>query len=490
VQWRGRAPGLPNEREILLTSLLTIIAAPTVAQLNLWATDVDLEHSRYLEEKEQWEMPVAWRPPSKGKPSAIYEPIIDAFEACPPTETLEQIGKAMRSWRSAGHMAELTPQRIRDYFSEKLLGPAPDPSKPKRAPPRWRTPESLFGVAKLVKNRGIALRKLLKLEEERSDLPTMEESFDMAMELVEDTMEENETLREEKSRIEDAHRKLLERSVDKRAAVSAAKSELRASMEEDAKSKIAALKEGHKEALSTKEMEVEVLAEALAAKDVEKHRKAVCVAQARAREAENGERREQRKKRKVEIELEQLRAAPDDGDAEEDEEEGESEEEASDESDGEQQQQERPATPDFAAFSQRARKDARGRWQAEADEIRALRLAQLARGCAPDIASQNLNDIFALLPGGGSLPATSRAHSHALRTEVTISGEAMAAWKFAKSKRVLFFGWDETTKFGNALFGCNAHVEYADGSREDICLRGLSILPSRSLRASCRLTLP
>jgi hypothetical protein len=285
VQWRDRAPGLPNEREILLTSLLTIIAAPTVAQLNLWATDVDLEHSRYLEEKEQWEMPVAWRPPSKGKPSAIYEPIIDAFEACPPTETLEQIGKAMRSWRSAGHMAELTPQRIRDYFSEKLLGPAPDPSKPKRAPPRWRTPESLFGVAKLVKHRGVALRKLLKLEEERSDLPTIEESFEMAMELVEDTLTENEELRREQERLGHAHNTLLARNVDKRTAVSAAKAQVREQLKESESEKIAALKQKHSEALSTKEMEVEVLAEALAAREIEKHRKSVCVAQARARES-------------------------------------------------------------------------------------------------------------------------------------------------------------------------------------------------------------
>eukprot|EP00966_Prymnesium_polylepis_P312811 7228583-Prymnesium_polylepis.1 len=53
----------------------------------------------------------------------------------------------------------------------------------------------------------------------------------------------------------------------------------------------------------------------------------------------------------------------------------------------------------------------------------------------------------------------------------------MAAFKFAKAVRILSFGWDESTKFGDAVFSCNAQVRNADGTIEDVCLRGLSALP-------------
>lgn len=53
----------------------------------------------------------------------------------------------------------------------------------------------------------------------------------------------------------------------------------------------------------------------------------------------------------------------------------------------------------------------------------------------------------------------------------------MAAWKFAACSRTIAFGWDESTKFGDGVFACNARIENEDGTVEDICLRGLSILP-------------
>ena len=53
----------------------------------------------------------------------------------------------------------------------------------------------------------------------------------------------------------------------------------------------------------------------------------------------------------------------------------------------------------------------------------------------------------------------------------------MAAFKFAASRRVISFGWDESTKFGNSVFSCNFQLEHFDGTIEDVCLRGLSILP-------------
>ena len=123
------------------------------------------------------------------------------------------------------------------------------------------------------------------------------------------------------------------------------------------------------------------------------------------------------------------------------------------------------------------RRDEAGRFQAEAPELRALRWAQLARGVAQSTVSHNIADVVELLCPGLELPAVDESTSKRMRTEVTLAGEAMAAWKFAASNRVLSFGWDESTKFGNGVFGVNAQIENKDGTIEDICLRGLSILP-------------
>ena len=41
-----------------------------------------------------------------------------------------------------------------------------------------------------------------------------------------------------------------------------------------------------------------------------------------------------------------------------------------------------------------------------------------------------------------------------------------------------------STKFGDGVFSCNAQVQYADGSSEDICLRGLSVLPEGGTSAA------
>jgi hypothetical protein len=125
----------------------------------------------------------------------------------------------------------------------------------------------------------------------------------------------------------------------------------------------------------------------------------------------------------------------------------------------------------------RPRRDELGRWQAESDELRALKWAQLARGVAPSTVSANIQDVLAILTPDIDAPASCQRQNKIMRGEVTLAGEAMAAFKFAKCKRVLCFGWDESTKFGDAVFSCNFQVEHFDGTREDLCLRGLSIMP-------------
>ena len=129
-----------------------------------------------------------------------------------------------------------------------------------------------------------------------------------------------------------------------------------------------------------------------------------------------------------------------------------------------------------ALVMQQPRRDDRGRWQAESVELRALRWAQLARGVAPSTIAANLSDVFALLAPDVQLVSCCPRVTTLMRGEVTLAGEAMAAWKFASCNRVQFAGWDESTKFGDSVFACTFEIELRDGTVEQCCLRGLSML--------------
>jgi hypothetical protein len=136
-----------------------------------------------------------------------------------------------------------------------------------------------------------------------------------------------------------------------------------------------------------------------------------------------------------------------------------------------------PCQPMKLGFEVRPRRDERGRWQAEDEDLHACRLAQLARGVAPSTAAANVQDIIDLVMPGAQLPSPCTRSSQIQRGEVTLGGEAMAAAKFAACKRVMTVGWDESTKFTNAVFAIYCQLEMFDGTIEEVCLRGLTILP-------------
>eukprot|EP00966_Prymnesium_polylepis_P198804 4607405-Prymnesium_polylepis.1 len=166
------------------------------------------------------------------------------------------------------------------------------------------------------------------------------------------------------------------------------------------------------------------------------------------------------------------RLAKKDEEMEVDEEE-EGEENAEDEEDHDQ-----PMPTRALNFEVRPRRDERGRWQAEDEDLHACRLAQLGRGVAPSTVAANVQDIIDLIMPGAKIASPCTRSSQIQRGEVTLSGEAMAAAKFAASKRVMTVGWDESTKFTNSVFVIYCQLEMFDGSIEEVCLRGLTILPS------------
>ena len=62
-----------------------------------------------------------------------------------------------------------------------------------------------------------------------------------------------------------------------------------------------------------------------------------------------------------------------------------------------------------------------------------------------------------------------------MRSELTIAGECMAAFQVALCKRILAFGFDESTKWGLGLLSTNAQIERRDGTVVVVVLRGATL---------------
>ena len=199
----------------------------------------------------------------------------------------------------------------------------------------------------------------------------------------------------------------------------------------------------------------------------EEQRKSVNVAHAEKRAAWKRTKEANRKAKRLAVEVDQLKTVD------------ESESEAcEDESMGEDpDNQDSPCQPRKLGFEVRPRRDERGRWQAEDEDLHACRLAQLARGVAPSTCAANVQDIIDLIMPGADIASPCARSSQIQRGEVTLTGEAMAAWQFAACKRVMTVGWDESTKFTNSVFAIYCQLEMYDGEIIEVCLRGLTILP-------------
>eukprot|EP00965_Chrysotila_dentata_P131948 4362254-Pleurochrysis_carterae.AAC.1 len=63
-----------------------------------------------------------------------------------------------------------------------------------------------------------------------------------------------------------------------------------------------------------------------------------------------------------------------------------------------------------------------------------------------------------------------------LRSEMAILGEMLAARRVAELRRVIFFGFDETTKFQVGTLSTNVLGEQADGRVVNIVLHGAFVI--------------
>lgn len=127
--------------------------------------------------------------------------------------------------------------------------------------------------------------------------------------------------------------------------------------------------------------------------------------------------------------------------------------------------------------SQCGRRDKRGRFQAEPASMRVLKWAQLARNVPTSAVNANIIEVLRIYAPDAIVPQPCERQMRKMRGEVTIAGEALAAYKIGKALRIVSFGFDESTKFGISLLSTNVQIEphNSPGTILDVVPRGATI---------------
>jgi hypothetical protein len=451
----------PNMSEILATVFAVLANASDLRETRQWAADV---HG--LPTPADGGLPdcAELKMQRGGIPGVLAKPLFDVFNgrAWEQSER-ESIAVAMKAWHGLGRQCHLTPQHIADFLNKPRAGPKLQGSKNKHGPIRAWCPETVIGVATLIKKNYSTLQRALRLDVPAAEVPSIEEELAAAQKEV----QKIPALQTKLDTALAAVRQAKKRAGETRESKTAAKARVRS---EEKEKYAVALKE-RKDAYNCKLQQLtqqgeedkendKIAAYAELGGTIEEQRVGLNNAHAEKRQAIASAEKLERKVVRLEKKITAL------------------EEASSSEGEAMSMDEDETLAPFRLPFELMPRRDeATGRWQAESPELRAVRWAQSARGVHPTTVSHNIQDVLELIAPGLEVPGMSDSAQRQLRTEVTLAGEAMAAWKFASCVRVLSFGWDESTKFGNGVFSCNMQVKNADGSIEDICLRGLSVLP-------------
>ena len=443
VHWSPAGEVHANMHEILFWSLLLVRNAERVGELDKWAREV---HSEY---KAATEQTVSWKPPEHFGTykcvSAIYKPMIDAMGVSWRQSDLAAIGTAMRAatWHPGQH-DELDWQRLRDHVNSKTILGVKPPSSKRAGPPRWRT-WSIVLVAETIRRHRKTLGDLLGLDVEMENVP-------IAAEVI---AKRDATIAElqEKLRLEmDKLRKAAERN---KTALTRKTTAVR-SEREKTREKIAKALEKEKERLEKKAELVRSGLEAEYADDFASALAKVAKARARARKVESeakASRQRLQRAQKAEAEIKELRLQVDEL------------------MEVEVEAEEKPDSP----TTDIGRRDERGRFVALDWKLRELILAEEARRTPPTAIAANITDVLRVFASDKVVPLPCTKEMMKMRNELTIVGECLAAFRVALAKRIVSFGFDESTKFGLGLLSSNTQIEEADGVMTDVIMRGATL---------------
>ena len=362
----------------------------------------------------------------------------------------------MKAWRGAGARGDLELHHLQNYIRQEPPGPKPLGSKSK-GPPRWRS-AGVLDVATLVKKHGPELRKLLRLDVPAEEVLSPVEELELRTEECAELREQREKDKAELIR-EKAGRRVaatrLQEHVHAKRAWRKAKAALFAERLAAAK---ALLKEKAAKDLAERgERQNEKLAKEYE-EDVTRLKRATTKARARARGTADEAAASQKRLVRAQLAEGLLKRAR----KQLEEAEAEQQELDSDSEDGESPQK-------------KGRREANGRFAAAPWELSPLIWAQLGRRTAPSAINANITDVLVAFAADQEVPLPCEREIKKKRGELAIAGEAMAAFRFAKAKRIIGFGFDESTKFGLGCLSTNAQIQQADGSVVDVVLRGATL---------------
>ena len=187
--WFSRVGSTANTTEMLFFAFLVVYNSTGAVQaLKSWAKSV-LEHEAAF--RATGVIPVEWKPKGNVVP-AVYSVICDAYKSVRGETELMAIADAIHKWDGPGKVDFLDVGRLRSHFrfSEGDNGK-------KKPPVRWKSPNVLFTVARLIKEQRGELGRLLVDETPREDLPSFHETAERVAELegkLEETKAENERM--------------------------------------------------------------------------------------------------------------------------------------------------------------------------------------------------------------------------------------------------------------------------------------------------------
>ena len=453
VSWYETDPGLPNDTEVLFLALLRVQDAASAAEAAEWAAAV--LRSAAAGSGESWPPAGAEWKPVGGRPSPLCKPMHRVLAELPASEArLEPIRTAMKAWRRAGERGDLQLHHLQNYIRNLPLGPAVSTkTKPVQ---RWRS-AGILKVAALIKEHGPELRKLLRLdvpaEEVLSAVEELELRTEERAELSEQLAERDAQLVREKAGRRVAATRLQEYVRVKRAwrkAQAALFTErlaaAKATFKEKARKALAECGERQNEKLATEyEEEVTKLKESVARARVLKRAAVSGAGQAhkrlkRAQLAEGLLKRAREQLEEAEAEQPELNSDSDEGESP----------------------------------RKLGRREANGRFATAPWQVTPLIWAQLGRRVSPSAVNANITDVLSAFAPGEQVPLPCEREMKKKRGELTVAGEAIAAFRVAKCKRIISFGWDESTKFGLGLLSTNTQIEPHDalGTSVDLVQRG------------------
>eukprot|EP00966_Prymnesium_polylepis_P300168 6936969-Prymnesium_polylepis.1 len=211
-----------------------------------------------------------------------------------------------------------------------------------------------------------------------------------------------------------------------------------------------------------------VAAEAAAAAETAKLRARVAAARKRARAKESAAKRVPKllsRAKQAEAKVWELQAELDEMEA--------------DESGAELDEEAEPQTLEGS------RRDARGRFKADDWRLRPMEWAQLSRRVPPGMVGGNVRDVLRVFAPEVQYAEPTEREMRARRVELTIAGECMANYRVGKAKRIISFGFDESTKFGQGLLSTNTQIEPHDapGTSVDVVQRGCTLTAGGSAEA-------